>query len=145
MCLSSSYTGEGQPASFGVTGGFQKSRDRAHGPGSSVQDFEKVAQTRSGPTLLFDRRGSPLWVEPWIEEVPWRRAWGPAQCSCLEYQLKNVVWGTQGPRGTFPGTVTPSQGNLSVGSQAPGTLWTFYFTCDTLPRSPKDWMLWSLF
>ena len=31
MCLSSSYTGEGQPASFGVTGGFQKSRDRAHG------------------------------------------------------------------------------------------------------------------
>ena len=79
-CLSNSYIDEGQSASFGVTGGFQKNRDRTH------REFFCVELWGNGPnlwklgihaTVLTGERGLPCGFEPLFGKVPWRREWHP--------------------------------------------------------------------
>ena len=32
------------------------------------------------------------WFDPWVRKGPWRRAWQPSQCSCLESPMDRGAW-----------------------------------------------------
>ena len=57
------------------------------------------------PRYCFDRReGSPLWIRALVREGPLEKGMAPHSSVLAwripwteHYQLKNVVWGTQGP------------------------------------------------
>ena len=44
------------------------------------------------------RRHKRLEFHPWVGKIPWRRAWQPLQCSCLENPMDRRAWWATGHR-----------------------------------------------
>jgi len=55
----------------------------------SMKGFPGGAVVKSLPASAGDARHK---FNPWVGKMPWRRAWGPTQYSCLENPMDRGAW-----------------------------------------------------
>ena len=51
-----------------------------------------VAQSRTRLKRLSSSSSRRSGFDPWVWKIPWRRAWQPLQCSCLENPMDRGAW-----------------------------------------------------